>query len=100
MREQPRSLAGLALDPRLAGATFAELPEAARRGGISGVLVEEVERNSRAAQNGLRAQDVIVGSSGARVGDLASLRTTLSEQPPQLVLRILRGRRQGDLVMQ
>jgi serine protease DegQ len=100
LREQPRSLDGLALDPRLAGASFAELPEAARRGGISGVLVEGVERNSRAAQNGLRAQDVILGASGARTGDLAALRTTLSEQPPQLVLRILRGRSQGDLVMQ
>jgi Do/DeqQ family serine protease len=100
LREQPRSLAGLTLDPRLAGASFAELPEAARRGGISGVLVEDVERNSRAAQNGLRPQDVILGASGARTGDLAALRTTLSEQPPQLVLRILRGRSQGDLVMQ
>jgi len=100
LREQPRSLAGLALDLRLAGASLVELPEAARRSGISGVLVEGVERNSRAAQNGLQAQDVILGASGARVGDLASLRTTLSEQPPQLVLRILRGRRQGDLVMQ
>src|SRR5688500_1971777 len=30
LREQPRSLAGLTLDPRLAGASFAELPEAAR----------------------------------------------------------------------
>ena len=42
----------------------------------------------------------MLGVSGARVGDLAGLRTTLAEPPPQLVLRILRGRTQGNLVMQ
>ncbi len=100
LREQPRSLAGLALDPRLAGATFAELPEALRRGGINGVLVEKVERNSRAASSGLREKDVILAASSGEFGDLAGFRTTLSEQPPQLVLRILRGRSQGNLLMQ
>lgn len=100
LREQLRVLAGAALDPRAAGATFAELPEAMRRGGINGVLVEKVERDSRAAASDLRAGDVVLGASGARVGDLANLRTTLSAQPPQLVLRILRGRTQGDLVLQ
>ena len=100
LREQPRVLAGAMLDPRASGATFSELPEAMRRGGINGVLVEAVERNSRAAANDLRAGDVVLGASGARVGDLANLRTTLAAQPPQLVLRILRGRTQGDLVLQ
>jgi serine protease DegQ len=100
LREQPRSLAGTAIDPRLAGATFAELPEALRRGGINGVLVEQVDRNSRAAQNGLRPQDVVLATGDGSFADLAGFRTTLSEQPPQLVLRILRGRSQGNLVMQ
>ncbi len=100
LREQPRSLAGLALDPRLTGATFAELPEALRRSGINGVLVEKVERNSRAANSGLREKDVILAASSGEFGDLAGFRTTLSEQPPQLVLRILRGRSQGNLLMQ
>ncbi len=100
LREQPRALPGRSLDPRLAGATFAELPEALRRGGVNGVLVEDIERGSRAAVGDLRKGDVVLGVSGARVGDLAGLRTTLAEPPPQLVLRILRGRTQGDLVMQ
>lgn len=100
LREQPRALAGAALDPRLSGATFAELPEALRRGGIGGVLVEQVDRNSRAAQNGLRPQDVVLAASGGGVADLAGFRTAVAEQPPQLVLRILRGRSQGNLVMQ
>lgn len=100
LREQPRALSGTVLDPRLSGASFADLPEALRRGGVDGVLVEKVERNSRAARSGLRAQDVILGASGGGIADLASFRTAVSEQPPQLVLRILRGRSQGDLVMQ
>ncbi|MGI8561837.1 MAG: Do family serine endopeptidase [Luteimonas sp.] len=100
LREQARALTGATLDPRLSGATFAELPEALRRGGINGVLVEKVDRNSRAAQNGLRAQDVVLAASGGDFADLAGFRSTVSEQPPQLVLRILRGRSQGNLAMQ
>ncbi|WP_345294534.1 Do family serine endopeptidase [Luteimonas vadosa] len=100
LREQPRALPGSALDPRLSGAVFAELPEALRRGGVNGVLVEQVDRNSRAARSGLRAQDVILGAGNSGVADLAGFRTLVSQQPPQLVLRILRGRNQGNLVMQ
>jgi hypothetical protein len=40
------------LDPRLAGATFVDLPESLRQSGINGVLVSEVKRGSRAASNG------------------------------------------------
>ncbi|CAN5621647.1 Do family serine endopeptidase [soil metagenome] len=101
LREQPRALTGNALDPRLSGATFAELPEALRRAGLTGVLVERVESNSRAARSGLRAQDVVLAAGGGRFADLAGFRSTVStQQPPQLVLRVLRGRNQGDLVMQ
>jgi len=100
LREQPRAVAGVALDPRLAGATFAELPETSRRGGINGVLVEKIDRNSRAANSGLREGDVILAASSGEFGDLAGFRTTLSEQPQQLLLHILRGRSQGNLLMQ
>ncbi|MEN1928997.1 Do family serine endopeptidase [Luteimonas sp. MJ250] len=100
LREQPRALAGQQLDPRLSGASFAELPEALRRGGVSGVLVEEVERGSRAARSGLRAGDVVVAAGGDRAGDLSALRAALSKAPSQLVLRIQRGRGQGNLLME
>ena len=100
LREQPRALAGRQLDPRLAGASFAELPEALRRGGVSGVLVEDVERGSRAAQSGLRAGDVVLAAGSGRARDLATLRSLLAEPPPQLVLHIQRGRGQGRLVME
>src|SRR5690606_18564908 len=100
LREQPRALAGRELDPRLSGASFAELPEALRRGGVSGVLVEDVERGSRAAQSGLRAGDVVLAAGSALARDLATLRALLAEPNPQLVLHIQRGRGQGRLVME
>ena len=100
LREQPRALAGQQLDPRLSGASFTELPEALRRGGLSGVLVEEVATGSRAARNGLRGGDVVVAAAGARATDLSALRTALAGAPEPLVLRIQRGRGQGNLVME
>ena len=100
LREQPRMLAGQQLDPRLSGASFVELPEALRRGGVSGVLVEDVASGSRAARNGLRAGDVVVAAAGERASDLPALRAVLADPPAQLVLRILRGRGQGNLVME
>ncbi|MEP6633749.1 MAG: PDZ domain-containing protein, partial [Luteimonas sp.] len=100
LREQARALSGATLDARLTGATFAELPEALRRSGVNGVLVEKIERNSRAATSGLLEKDVILAASSGQFGDLAGFRTTLSQKPEQLVLRILRGRSQGNLLMQ
>jgi S1-C subfamily serine protease len=100
LREQPRALDGNALDPRLSGARFAELPETARRGGISGVLVAEVARGSRAASNGLREGDVVLAASSGGFSDLPGFRASVGKQPARLVLRILRGGRQGTLPMQ
>jgi Do/DeqQ family serine protease len=100
LREQPRSYAGDALDPRLAGATFAELPERLRQAGLAGVLVESVARGSRAAQNGLQKDDVVLAASTGQFRDLGGFRASFSEQAPRLVLRVMRGNRQGDLAMQ
>lgn len=97
LREAPRS--GSAFDPRLNGATFAELPESLRRQGMRGVLVEQVERGSRAADNGLRNGDVIIATNAGRFADLGGFRTALGDAPEPLVLRILRNGRQGDLLM-
>ncbi|HYG26511.1 MAG TPA: trypsin-like peptidase domain-containing protein [Caulobacteraceae bacterium] len=98
LREQPRALGGASLDPRLAGATFAELPASARQSGVDGVLVEAVERGSRAAANGLRQGDVVVAANSGRFDDLAGFRLGF-DAPPQLVLRIYRGGRLYDLLM-
>ncbi|MEJ7745647.1 MAG: trypsin-like peptidase domain-containing protein [Luteimonas sp.] len=100
LREPPRAFVGNQLDPRLAGATFSDLPEASRRAGISGVIVEKVDRSSRAGQNNLRANDLIIASSSGQFSDLPSFRASFSRQPAELVLRVRRGNRTGDLLMQ
>ena len=99
LREQPRALDGAGIDPRLAGARLAELPEAQRQARGRGVLVENVQAGSRAAQNGLRTGDVITATSAGPVEDLAELRSSLAQPPPQLVLLVTRGNVQGRLPM-
>ncbi|HJW46889.1 MAG TPA: Do family serine endopeptidase [Lysobacter sp.] len=99
LREQPRATAGLELDPRLDGATFAELPASLRQSGAGGVLVEAVTRGSRAARNGLQEGDVVVAASAGDFDDLPGFRASFTPPPAQLVLRVVRGRQQGDLAM-
>ncbi|MBW3550662.1 MAG: trypsin-like peptidase domain-containing protein [Proteobacteria bacterium] len=98
LREQPRALAGDAIDQRLAGATIAELPERLRQSGVSGVWVEAVAADSRAARNGLRANDVIVASSSGTFADLPGFRASFTPAPAQLVLRIVRGGNRGGVL--
>ncbi|WP_313171024.1 Do family serine endopeptidase [Stenotrophomonas sp.] len=100
LKEQPRAVAGDTLDPRLSGATFADLPESLRQAGINGVLVSEVARGSRAAQSGLAGGDVILAATSGAFTDLAGWRASFGQRPPQLVLSILRGGSQrGQLMM-
>ena len=104
LHEQARSVDGGMLDPRLAGATFTELPERLRQAGVDGVLVEHVAHGSRAAGNGLQDGDVVIAANRGRFDDLPGFRLSFSDrrasQPPQLVLRVVRGNAQGDLPMQ
>ncbi len=97
LAEAPRS--AQTPDPRLAGATFAELPEAARRQGYVGVLVDAIARGSRAEQNGLQPGDVIVASSSGDFRDLSGFRASFARAPAQLVLRVVRGGRAVDAQM-
>ncbi|MBS0214347.1 MAG: trypsin-like peptidase domain-containing protein [Proteobacteria bacterium] len=90
---------GASLDPRLAGVTFADLPESYRRQGLSGVLVASVSANSRAARSGLSAGDVLQAGTNGRFNDLSSFRASFRTPPQQLVFRILRGDQDGQLVI-
>ena len=99
LKEQPRAVTGDALDPRLSGATFVDLPESARQAGLNGVLVSEVARGSRAAQSGLSGGDIVLAASSGEFVDLASWRASFSPRPQQLVLRVRRGDGIGQLVM-
>ncbi len=90
---------GQSIDARLTGANFAELPESLRRQGAGGVLVTDVAKGSRAAISGLRKNDVILAASSGDFTDLTSFRASFARPPQQLVLRILRGRGQYQLLM-
>jgi serine protease DegQ len=99
LKEQARAISGDTLDPRLGGATFVDLPESLRQSGLSGVLVNEVTRGSRAAASGLAKGDIVTEASAGEFADLASWRANFQQPPQQLVLRIVRGNARGQLVM-
>jgi Do/DeqQ family serine protease len=99
LREQPRALAGLDLDPRLEGATFAELPASLRQSGAGGVLVEDVARGSRAARNGLRKGDVVIAATSGEFDDLPGFRASFTRVPARLVFRVIRGGGRGEIEM-
>ncbi|PJJ97939.1 heat-shock protein [Lysobacteraceae bacterium NML75-0749] len=98
LKEQARD--GASLDARLAGVTFAELPESLRRQGASGVLVSDVARGSRAAQSGLREGDVILAASSGEFNDLASFRASFHNPPQRLLLRLWRNGQRGQILIQ
>ncbi|PJK12180.1 heat-shock protein [Lysobacteraceae bacterium NML95-0200] len=98
LREQARD--GASLDARLAGVTFAELPESLRRQGASGVLVSDVAHGSRAAQSGLRGGDVILAASSGEFNDLASFRASFHNPPQRLLLRLWRNGQRGQILIQ
>ena len=105
LKEGLRSLDGGTVDPRLTGASFKELDEATRQqlrqmGANGGLQVINVARNSRAWTSGLRPNDIVVAGSNGDFGDLAGFRASFERKPQQLVLRIMRGRSSGDIVMQ
>ncbi len=99
LKEQPRAVTGDTLDPRLGGATFVDLPESQRQSGLSGVMISDVQRGSRAAGNGLAKGDVVLAASTGEFDDLASWRANFQRKPQQLVLRILRGNAQADVLL-
>ena len=99
LREAPKALDGGQLDPRLAGASFAELPESLRRQGLAGVLVEKVQRGSRAQQNYLQPGDVVLAASTGDFSDLTGFRASLARTPDALVLQVLRNGRAYNVPM-
>jgi serine protease Do/serine protease DegQ len=74
------------IHPALEGAALASAPN----GG--GVLVQSVLENSPAAQNGLRANDLILQVGRTRIGTLEQLRATV-KGPSAFLVTIKRGNR-------
>ena len=100
LKAQPREVDGAQIDPRLAGATFSELPERYRQQGLSGVVVSKVAVGSRAARNELDGGDLVLAINRRQVVDLNDFRARLSPAPKTLVLMLQRGGARGELPMQ
>jgi len=90
--EELKALDGSKVDPRLAGATFEELPLKLRSGQVHGVLLSELESGSVLARRGLRPGDIITGSNRTRIRDLGEFQDVISSLRGSLYLGI---RRQG-----
>jgi Do/DeqQ family serine protease len=79
---------GAALDARLAGATFNDVPSSGN--GVEGVTLSKVVPGSRAARNGLASGDVLVGVNNVATPDLAQLRRVFALHPRVLLLSLVR----------
>ncbi|WP_376693278.1 Do family serine endopeptidase [Wenzhouxiangella sp. EGI_FJ10409] len=81
-------ISGQRLDQRLEGASLVRVPERAR---ATGVLVEDVRRNSSAWSAGLRQGDLVVAANRQRIRSLAELRDLFPlEDGEELTLEIRR----------
>ena len=99
LKALPKDIDGGELDPRLAGATFTDLPERYRSQGLRGVILTKVAPGSRAAKNDLDSGDMVLGINRRAVSDMNDFRAQLAAQPNPLVLVVQRGGARGELQM-
>ncbi|MEJ2382904.1 MAG: Do family serine endopeptidase [Xanthomonadales bacterium] len=92
--QAPRTIDGVDLDVRLAGARFEELPMKLRSERVRGVLLGELRADSRLARRGLRPGDVILGANDVRVRDLGEFEEAIGAARGTLYLEVLRRGRE------
>lgn len=81
------------IHPLLEGAVFENDPDGA------GVVVANLQPNSRAAYAGLRPGDIILGANRKKVVDVASLGKIISQNQNQILLHIARNGRSFYVVI-
>lgn len=91
--EELKVLDGGMVDNRLAGARFEELPLKQRPDPVKGVLLSELEPDSRLARRGLRPGDVITGCNRMKIQDLGEFKDVVSSVRGSLYLEV---RREGS----
>ncbi|WES68971.1 serine endoprotease DegQ [Superficieibacter sp. HKU1] len=74
--------------PALQGA---KLSDGQLKDGSKGITVDEVEKDSAAAQAGLHKGDVITGLNRERIHSIAEMRKALEAKPSIIALNIVRG---------
>ncbi len=88
-------------NPRLAGATFGDIPEnAPAYGRIKGVVLFEVERGSPLWQAGLREGDIITSVNQIKVDDLSTfLQIVNTAGEGRMLFRVRRGNQAAYIVI-
>ncbi|WP_312228848.1 serine endoprotease DegQ [Pseudescherichia sp.] len=76
------------LSPALQGASLAD---GQLKDGTKGIKIEEVAKESPAAQAGLHKDDVIIGVNRERVQSIAEMRKVLETKPNIIALHVVRG---------
>lgn len=76
------------LIPALQGAT---LSDGELKDGAKGVKIDDVEKDSIAAQAGLHKNDVIIGVNRERVRSIAEMRKQFDAKPAIIALNVVRG---------
>ncbi|POT99085.1 MULTISPECIES: serine endoprotease DegQ [Enterobacteriaceae] len=76
------------LSPALQGASLAD---GQLKDGAKGITIEEVAKDSPAAQAGLHKDDVIIGVNRERVHSIAEMRKVLETKPNIIALHVVRG---------
>ena len=89
-------ISGRRLDTRLDGLVLSRVPERSR---ASGVLIEQVRRNTPAWESGLRPGDLIVAFNRRPVDDLAALRENFDRTDPEELVFEIRRRGAAYLAM-
>jgi serine protease DegQ len=89
--EELRVLEGSSVDRRLDGATFEELPLKQRSGGAGGIVISDLEPDSRLARQGLRVGDIITGANRVRIRELDELAEVIDDVRGPLYLQVRRG---------
>jgi Do/DeqQ family serine protease len=86
-----RVLDGADLDRRLAGVRFEELPVKLRSQRINGVMISELEADSRLARQGFREGDIITGINRQPIRNLSELEEQVGAVRDVFVIQILRN---------
>ncbi len=98
--DAPTTVDGGAVNPRLEGAVFSDIPRSSPLyGEIGGALVADIEPGSTAARAGLRAGDLITSVNRRPIADAAQLREVAAGNRG-LLLNIRRGRGALFLLLQ
>jgi Do/DeqQ family serine protease len=85
---------------RLAGATFGEIAEQSPAyGRLQGVMVYEVEQNSRVAQAGLREGDIITSVNRVATRGLEEFLKVVNAVQGRMLLRVRRGNEAAFMVI-